>query len=109
MCEHPSIALDLTLELTGRRRGKGSPRKETPATGIDIRRRGAGTEQLPDNTRQPADSAWPQRVREVPDMLFAAQLSLGALAKGESAPTSDEARRIVRHACDLLNVAYESA
>jgi hypothetical protein len=48
---------------------------------------------------------WAQRVREVPDMLVAAQLSLGALAKNESTANSAEARRIVRDACDLLRIA----
>jgi hypothetical protein len=65
----------------------------------------AGTEPLPDNTHQSTHPNWAQRVREVPDMLVAAQLSLGALAKGESLATSAEARRIVRDACDLLRVA----
>jgi len=63
------------------------------------------TEPLPDDTHHPTYPNWAQRVREVPDMLVAAQLSLGPLAKGESTATSAEARRIVGDACDLLRVA----
>ena len=44
-------------------------------------------------------------MREVPDMLIAAQLSLRPLAKGEVPPTAEEARRIVGDACDLLHLA----
>src|SRR5512141_2604103 len=68
----------------------------------------AGTESVPDDTHQPTYPTWTQRVREVPDMLIAAQLSLGALATGESVATSVEARRIVRDACDLLRVALSN-
>ena len=63
---------------------------------------------MPDDTHQPTYPTWTQRVREVPDMLVAAQLSLGALATGENAATSVEARRIVRDACDLLRVALSN-
>jgi hypothetical protein len=41
-------------------------------------------------------------------MLVAAQLSLGALAKGDSVATSAETRRIVRDACDLLRDALSN-
>ena len=63
---------------------------------------------MPDDTHQPTYPTWTQRVREVPDMLVAAQLSLGALATGESVATSVEAQRIVRDACDLLRVALSN-
>ena len=49
--------------------------------------------------------AWVQSMREVPDMLVAAQLSLRPLAKGEAPPTTSEARQIVGDACDLLYLA----
>jgi hypothetical protein len=41
-------------------------------------------------------------------MLVAAQLSLGALATGDSVAASVEARRIARDACDLLRVALSN-
>ena len=50
-------------------------------------------------------AAWARNIREVPDMLVAAQLSLRPLAKGEAPPTSAEARQIVGDACDLLHLA----
>ena len=61
-----------------------------------------------DNTRQSTYVSWARGVREVPDMLAAAQLSLRPLAKGETVPTSAEGRRIVGDACNLLRVALEN-
>src|SRR5262245_47709441 len=59
-------------------------------------------------TEQPTYAAWARNAREVPDLLVAAQLSLGRIAKGETIPTSTEARRIAGDACDLLRVALAS-
>jgi hypothetical protein len=64
-----------------------------------------GTEILRNDTQPPIYAAWPQDVRDVPDMLVAAQLSLRSLAKDEATATSAEAKRIVGDACDLLGVA----
>jgi hypothetical protein len=44
----------------------------------------------------------PKDVRDVPDMLVAAQLSLRSLARDEATASSAEAKRIVGDACDLL-------
>jgi len=71
-----------------------------PRGGASIR-----TKNLPNETQPPIYAAWAQGVREVPDMLVAAQLSLRSLAKGEAMPSSAEAKRIVGDACDLLGVA----
>src|SRR5678815_811964 len=97
------VRRDVDVEcLARRRRLKHCSRRRladaiTAATRRDRR--------LPDDTHQPTYPTWAQRVREVPDMLVAAQLSLGALAKNESTANSAEARRIVRDACDLLRIA----
>jgi len=56
-----------------------------------------------DMSPPPSYVAWGGSMREVPDMLIAAQLSLRPLAKGEAPPTAEEARRIVGDACDLLH------
>ena len=58
-----------------------------------------------DKSPPPSYVAWGGSMREVPDMLIAAQLSLRPLAKGEAPPTAEEARRIVGDACDLLHLA----
>jgi len=55
--------------------------------------------------QQPAQIGWARSMREVPDMLVAAQLSLHPLARGEATPTSAEAKRIAGETCDLLRVA----
>ena len=57
------------------------------------------------DTQQPTYASWGRGVREVPDMLVAAQLSLGRLATGEATPSSAEGRRIVGDACALLRAA----
>ena len=58
-----------------------------------------------DKSPPPSYVAWGGSMREVPDMLIAAQLSLRPLAEGEAPPTTEEARRIVGDACDLLHLA----
>ena len=58
-----------------------------------------------DEWPSPSYVAWSGTMREVPDMLIAAQLSLRPLAKGDTPPTTEEARRIVGDACDLLHLA----
>lgn len=58
-----------------------------------------------DTSPPPSYVTWAGRMREVPDMLIAAQLSLRPLAIGDAPPTSAEARRIVGDACDLLHLA----
>ena len=106
-CNRPSrapAARSRDVECVARRCGKFRHDEDTPRRRIP-ERHCAGTEPLPDNTHLTTQPNWAQRAREVPDILVAAQLSLGALARGESIATSAEARRIVRDACDLLRVA----
>ena len=50
-------------------------------------------------------AALADRISEVPDMLVAAQLYLRPLANGETYEIPPDARRIIGHACDLLNSA----
>jgi len=58
-----------------------------------------------DMSPSPSYAAWGGSMREVPDMLIAAQLSLQPLAKGDALPTPEEARRIAGDACELLHLA----
>ena len=60
---------------------------------------------LRNNTHPLTYALYAKGVRDVPEMLAAAQLSLRPLARGETAPTSAEGRRIVGDACDLLRDA----
>jgi hypothetical protein len=50
-------------------------------------------------------AALADRISEVPDMLVAVQLYLRPLANGETYEIPADARRIIGHACDLLNSA----
>jgi hypothetical protein len=65
----------------------------------------SGRKSCANDTQPPIYAAWAQDVREVPDMLVAAQLSLRSLARDEATASSAEAKRIVGEACDLLRVA----
>ena len=60
---------------------------------------------LRNNTHPTTYALFAKGVRELPDMLAAAQLSLRPLAKGETAPSSAEGRRMVGDAYDLLRDA----
>ena len=62
-------------------------------------------QQHSDRSGHSDSSDWAQRLREVPDLLVAAELSLRPLAKGDVPVTDADARRIVGDACDMLHVA----
>jgi hypothetical protein len=61
--------------------------------------------QQPDHSGHSDGQDWARRLREVPDLLVAAELSLRPLAKGDVPVTDADARRIVGDACDMLHVA----